>query len=164
MSSFTGALLDLHVILSLLEIPVGVALLFAMFGGRAPRRLTLAFLVLAALTSLTGFPLPPPGFDPARAIGLLSLALTAIAAYAYVVGHVQGAWRAIFVIAAVATLYLDVFVAIVQAFQKLAFLQPLAPTQSEPPFLIAQAICLAVFVAAGALAVTRIRRSAAIAG
>jgi len=52
-------------------------------------------------------------------------------------------------------LYLNVFVAVVQAFQKLSFLQPLAPTQSEPPFLVAQLVVLAMFVALGIAAVKR---------
>jgi len=43
----------------------------------------------------------------------------------------------------------------IQAFQKLPFLQELAPTQSEPPFVVAQAVVLSVFIALGALAVIR---------
>jgi hypothetical protein len=48
-----------------------------------------------------------------------------------------------------AALYLNVFVAVVQAFQKLSLLQPLAPTQSEPPFVVAQVVVLAILVAFG---------------
>jgi len=158
------ALLQIHVVLSLVEIAAGFALLLALFNGRPPAGVTLAFLVLAALTSLTGFPLPPPGFDPARAIGVLSLALTALAAFAYYLGGARGPWRTTFVIAAIATLYLDAFVAIVQAFQKLSFLQPLAPTQSEPPFVAAQVVCLVAFIAFGALAVVRMRRAPVVTG
>jgi hypothetical protein len=35
---------------------------------------------------------------------------------------------------------------IVQSFQKLPFLKPLALTQSEPPFVIAQVIALIAFL------------------
>jgi hypothetical protein len=52
-------------------------------------------------------------------------------------------------------LYLNAFVAVVQAFQKLPSLQPLAPTQSEPPFIVAQLVLLAIFVALGIGAVKR---------
>jgi hypothetical protein len=52
-------------------------------------------------------------------------------------------------------LYLNVFVGVVQAFQKLPLLQSLAPTQSEPPFLIAQIAVLVIFVSLGAIAVVR---------
>ena len=58
-------------------------------------------------------------------------------------------------------LYLNVFVAVVQAFQKLAFLKPLAPTQSEPPFQIAQGVVLVVFILAGIIAVRRFHPAAA---
>jgi hypothetical protein len=71
--------------------------------------------------------------------------------------HLAGAWRPVYVIAAIAALYLNVFVAVVQSFQKLSVLQPLAPTQSEPPFLFAQGAVLALFVLAGVLALMRFR-------
>jgi len=161
MAGFTDNLLTIHVVLSLLEIPAGLALVSALLKGRAPGGFAFVFLILSALTCLTGFPLPPPGLDPARIVGILALALTAAAAFAFYVRRARGAWGPIFVVGAVAALYLDVFVAIVQSFQKLSFLQPLAPTQSEPPFLIAQTVALAIFVALGALAVSRFRRNAA---
>ena len=48
--------------------------------------------------------------------------------------------------------WLNVFVGVVQAFQKLPTRRPLAPTQSEPPFLVAQSAVLVVFVAPGVVA------------
>ena len=54
-------------------------------------------------------------------------------------------------------LYLNVFVGVVQAFQKVSFLQPLAPTQSEPPFAIAQGLVLVIFLALTVLASKRLR-------
>ena len=56
-----------------------------------------------------------------------------------------------------AALYLNVFVGIVQAFQKLSFLEPLAPTQSEPPFLAAQVLALLIFVVLGIAALRKFR-------
>jgi uncharacterized membrane protein SirB2 len=58
-------------------------------------------------------------------------------------------------VCALAALYFNVFVGVVQAFQKLPFLQPLAPTQSEPPFLVAQIAVLVVFVVLGFLSLKR---------
>lgn len=52
-------------------------------------------------------------------------------------------------------LYLNVFVGIVQTFQKVPFFQQLAPTQSEPPFIIAQSVALAIFAFLGYLAVKK---------
>jgi hypothetical protein len=49
----------------------------------------------------------------------------------------------------VVALYFNVFVGVVQAFGKVAFLHAQAPTQSESPFIVAQAIVLVIFVALG---------------
>ena len=56
---------------------------------------------------------------------------------------------------AVAALWLNCFVLVVQSFQKSPELFALAPTQSEPPFFIAQSVVLAAFVWAGWRAVQR---------
>jgi hypothetical protein len=52
---------------------------------------------------------------------------------------------------------LNFVVLIVQSFQKVAPLKALAPTQSEPPFMITQLAALALFVVLGILAVTKFR-------
>jgi uncharacterized membrane protein SirB2 len=75
-----------------------------------------------------------------------------LAIYAF---RLRGAWRWIYVVAAMVALYLDAFVGVIQAFSKLTFLHALAPTQSEPPFLIAQVVVLVIFVALGIMAVRR---------
>ena len=64
------------------------------------------------------------------------------------------------VVTAALALYLNVFVGVVQVFQKLPFLQPLAPTQSEPPFAAAQLGVLAVLALLGYLAVRRFQPDA----
>jgi hypothetical protein len=43
-------------------------------------------------------------------------------------------------------LYFNVFVLVVQLFQKVPVLKSLAPTQSEPPFAVTQVAVLAVFI------------------
>jgi hypothetical protein len=73
--------------------------------------------------------------------------------------HLAGIWRSIYIVGAVAALYFNAFVVVVQSFQKLPFLQPLAPTQSEPPFLIAQIVVLAIFVVLGFLSLKRFHPS-----
>jgi hypothetical protein len=52
----------------------------------------------------------------------------------------------------VLTVYLDAFVAVVQAFLKIPSLHALAPNGSEPPFAIAQGILLVLFIAFGIIA------------
>jgi hypothetical protein len=75
-----------------------------------------------------------------------------------------GVWRVAYAIAATASLYLNSFVGVVQSFQKLAPLQILAPTQTEAPFIAAQLVLLAAFVAIGWLLVARFHPARAIAG
>ena len=94
-------------------------------------------------------------------VGIISLAVLAIALLALYGLHLAGVGRWIYVAAAVLALYLNVFVGVVQAFQKLAFLQPFAPTQTEAPFIVAQVLVLAIFAALGVLAVRSFHPAAA---
>ena len=80
-----------------------------------------------------------------------------IALFALYKEHLVGAWRWIYVIAAVASLYLNVFVLVVQSFVKVSALTALAPTQTEPPFAITQAVVLAIFVLITLISVIKFR-------
>ena len=64
----------------------------------------------------------------------------------------RGWWRLIYIAGALFVLWLNAVVAVIQFFQKFSFLQPLAPTQTEPPFLITQVVLLAVIVLGGIVA------------
>jgi hypothetical protein len=118
---------------------------------------TAVFLVTTILTSVTGFMFPISGLTPAIVFGLISIVILVIALAALYLKHLSGAWRWIYVTTALVALYLNVFVLIVQSFQKLPALQKLAPTQSEPPFLIAQAVALIAFLILGAMAARKFR-------
>jgi hypothetical protein len=144
-----------HVIISLIAIVTGIFVVIAMVGGSNSAAWTALFLLTTILTSVTGFLFPLSGLTPAVIFGILSLVTLAIALFALYGRHLAGAWRWIYVVTAVFALYLNMFVLVVQSFQKLSFLQPLAPTQSEPPFAIAQIVVLVVFVVLGWLAVKR---------
>jgi hypothetical protein len=151
----TAMFVQIHVIVSLIGIASGLVVLYGLLVGKPSGAWTALFLATTILTSLTGFPLPPFGFDPARALGVISIALLAMAVAALYAFRLAGAWRWIYIGTATAALYVNAFVGVIQAFQKVAFLQPLAPTQSEPAFLVAQIAVLVAFVALGALAVIR---------
>jgi hypothetical protein len=149
------AFTKLHVIISLIGIISGLIVVWGMLGNRKLAGWTATFLAFTVLTSVTGFPIPPFGIDPPRVIGIVSLVLLAGAILGYYAFRLQGAWRRIYVVTAVISLYLNVFVFVIQAFQKLAFLQPFAPTQSEPPFVVAQVLVLALFAGLGFLSARR---------
>jgi hypothetical protein len=146
-----------HVAISLIGIVTGFVVLFGLLTGHRFNGWTLLFLASTVLTSVTGFLFPFHGFTPAIGVGILSLILLAIAIFARYGKQPFGAWRWIYVLTAVASLYLNFFVLIVQSFQKIPALRALAPTQSEPPFLISQLVALVFFVVTAILAVVRFR-------
>jgi hypothetical protein len=147
--------LQIHVILSLIGIASGFIVLYGLLNGQPLAAWTAIFLATTILTGVTGFPLAPFGFTPARAVGVILMILLALAVAALYAFRLAGAWRLIYIVTAIMSLYLNVFVGVTQSFQKLSFLQPLAPTQSEPPFLIAQLAVLLIFIVLGVLAVRR---------
>ena len=149
-------MLQFHVVLSLIAMVSGFVMLYGLLTAKPSGSWTMLFLATTALTSITGFALPPFVFDPPRVLGTISLVLLIVAAAALYVFHLAGAWRLTYIGTAVAALYLNVFVGVVQAFQKVPFLASLAPTQSEPPFVIAQLAVLAIFIALGVLASRRL--------
>lgn len=146
-----------HVLISFGAIAAGLWVLFGMIGSVRMNAATVVFLALTTATTVSGFLLPLKGFTPAVGTGIVSLLVLTIAIGARYGARMQGRWRGAYVISAVIALWLNVFVLVAQLFLKVPALLALAPTGSEPPFLIAQTATLAVFVAAGALALRRFR-------
>lgn len=152
-----STLQTVHVLISFGAIAAGLWVLFGMIGSVRMRLATLVFLWITLATTVTGFLLPLKGFTPAVGTGIVSLLVLGVAFWARYGAKLQGGWRGAWVVSAVIALWLNVFVLVAQLFQKVPALLALAPTGSEPPFLIAQVVTLAVFVAAGALAWRRFR-------
>jgi hypothetical protein len=143
----------LHVIISLVAIIAGFIVMVGMLGSQRMPGCTAAFLTLTVLTSLTGFGFPFSNVTPAQVFGVISLVVLLVAILAYYQFRLSGAWRWLYVASAFAALWLNVFVLIVQAFQKVSFFRALAPTQSEPPFLVAQGVALVLIVIVGIQAI-----------
>lgn len=146
-------LTGIHTWLSLIAIATGVLVVAALVRGSIGSGLTAAFLTTAFLTSATGYLFPFNGVLPSHIVGAVALAVLAVAAYALYGVHLAGAWRGIYAGTAVASLYFLVFVGVAQAFAKIPALKASAPTQSEPPFAVAQGVVLLIFVVLGVLAV-----------
>src|SRR5260221_5638089 len=138
-----------HVILSLVGILAGLVVVYGMLGAKQFDTWTALFLATTVLTSVTGFFFPRDKILPSHVVGVISLVVLAIAIYALYSRHLSGSWRWIYVVSAVISLYLNVFVLVVQSFLKLEPLKALAPTQSEPPFVAAQAVVLVLFIGLG---------------
>ena len=114
-----SALVLIHTAISLIAIVAGLVVMFAMLDSNRMPGLTTTFLVLTILTSATGFIIPPlltDKFLPSHAIGILSLILLAIACYALYSQNLAGKWRWIYVVTALASLYLNCFVLVIQSF------------------------------------------------
>jgi hypothetical protein len=146
---------SVHVVISLVGIASGLVVLLGLLAGKRFSASTAVFLATTAATSLTGYGFPFEHLLPSHIVGAISLVVLALAIYARYARHLAGAWRTVYVMGAIIALYLNVFVLVVQSFMKVPVLHDLAPTQSEPPFAIAQLAVLVLFIVLGTLAVRR---------
>jgi hypothetical protein len=144
-----------HTLISLVGIVSGFVVVKGMFAAKRLDGWTAVFLLTTVATSATGFGFPFAILLPSHKIGILSLALLAVAIFARYGRHLAGGWRRTYVIAAVMAFYFNVFVLVVQLFRRVTVLQELAPTQSEPPFAVAQLVVLVLFIWIGIRAVKR---------
>ena len=147
----------IHTLISLVAILTGFVVLFGLFTGNRIDGWTKWFLISAVATTVTGFFFPFHGITPAIKLGIISSVVLVITIYARYAKHLAGAWRWIYVVGASVTLYFNVFVGIVQSFEKIPALKAMAPTQSEPPFKLTQLVVLALFVILTLVAVIRFR-------
>lgn len=141
----TATYTAIHVLISLIGIGSGLVVLYGLLSGKVLNGITAIFLVSTALTSITGFGFPFTHLLPSHVLAVLSLVVLAIAVPARYGFHLAGSWRWVYVVTASLALYFNVFVLIVQSFEKVPALKVLAPTQKESPFLIAQLIVLLGF-------------------
>jgi len=148
-----------HVIISLIGIVSGIIVMFGMLGSNPMPGLTAIFLLFTILTSATGFLFPFNGVTPGDVVGALSLVLLAIACIALYGMKLHGGWRWIYVVTALISLYLNVFVLVIQSFLKIPALTALAPGNppTGPVFAVVQGIVLVFFVVMIIGAVRRFR-------
>jgi len=149
------ALTLVHVVLSLAGIGSGFIVVFGLIAAKRLDSLTALFLASTVATSLTGFLFPFHKLLPSHVVGIVSLVVLGIAILARYARHLTGAWRWIYAVNVVVGLYLNFFVFVAQAFEKVPVLKAMAPTQSEAPFVVAQVVVMALFVVLGILAVKR---------
>ena len=142
----------IHVLISLIGIASGTIMLGGLLGGSRLKAWIDIFLVTTILTSVTGFMFPFERVTPAQIFGVVSLMVLAAAVAARGAFLNSGARRRTFIVSATSALYLNVFVLVVQLFQKIPLLKVLAPTQTEAPFLVTQLAVLCAFIALGVMA------------
>jgi len=147
----------IHTLLSLVAIFTGFAVLFGLLAGNRLDGWTKWFLITAVATTATGFFFPFHGITPGIKLGVISLVVLVVTIYARYAKHLASAWRWIYAVGAVLALYFNVFVAIVQSFEKIPALHAMAPTQTEQPFKLTQLSVLGLFVVLGFVAAIRFR-------
>ena len=152
-----AAYTELHVIISLLGIVSGLIVLASLLTGKLLRIVNALFLITTVLTSAGGYLFPFTHILPSHIIGAISLLILAVAIYTLYGAHLAGGWRRTYVITAMAALYLNCFVLVFQLFLKNPAIHALAPTQSEPPFAIAQITLLILFIVLIIIAVKKFR-------
>src|SRR5436189_4222521 len=145
----------IHTLISLIAIFTGIVVVFGMLAGAQLNGWTKWFLITAVATTVTGFFFPFHGFTPAIGLGIISLPFLALTIYARYPKRLGGAWRRIYAIGAVICLYFNLFVLVVQLFEKMPALHAMAPTQTEPPFKLTQ---LAVLLVSALLAIVAVIR------
>jgi len=147
----------IHTLLSLIAIFTGFVVLFGLFAGKRLDGWTKWFLITAVATTVTGFFFPFHGVTPAIKARDHFVGRAVVTIYARYAKHLAGGWRWIYAVGAVLTLYFNVFVGIVQSFEKIPALNAMAPTQTEQPFKLTQVAVLGLFIVLGFVAAIRFR-------
>ncbi len=144
LSAFT----TLHVAISLIAIVAGLIVMFGMLGPYHSGGLAGIFLLFTILTSVTGFMFHFNGVTPGIVVGIISCVLLAIACVALYGMKVSGAWRGIYAVTGLLSLYLNVFVLVTQSFLKIPPLHEIAPGNppAGPAFAVVQGIALLFFL------------------
>ena len=140
-----------HVIISLIAIVVGLIVMFGLLSSKPMPGLTAIFLIFTILTNATGFLFPFKELLPSYIIAGISLVLLAIACIALYGMKLKGAWRPVYIVTAMISLYFNVFVLVIQSFLKVPALAALAPAVPPAPpggpvFAVVQGLVLVFFV------------------
>jgi hypothetical protein len=149
-----------HVLISLVGIAAGLIAMAGLLTSNPLRGWTALFLITTILTSATGFLFPFTTLLPSHIVGIISLLLLAVAVFSLYGGHLSGIWRPAYVVTAMLSLYLNVFVLVIQSFLKVPALKALAPTQTELPFVVVQGATLVFFAGVTWLAARRFHPAA----
>jgi len=148
MSTFTL----IHVAISLIGILAGLVVVYGFVAGLRLPAWNAIFLGFTILTSVTGFFFPFHGITPAIVVGIISLVVLAVAVLAW-----NKKWTKTYIVTAIIAQFFNVFVLIVQSFEKIAPLHELAPKGTEPITSVAKVLALVLFVVLAWVAIRRRR-------
>lgn len=168
-----GAFTLVHVFITLVAIASGFVVVFGLIGSHRLPKTTAIFWLMTVLTTVTGFmfflsPTQAKILTPAAATGIVATIVLIPGLIALYARHLSGNWRWIYVVSAVISLYLNVFVLIVQSFGKLKIINPSAsfdppfgppfPPPTDFHFAVVQGVTLVIFVMLGIVATIKFKR------
>ena len=153
-----AAFTQLHTIISLIAIATGLIAVVAFTRGSWLGSIMHTFVWTTVATTVTGFLFPFNGFTPAIGTGIVSSLVLVVLLFALYQMKLRGGALTVFAVAAAVSLYLNLFVLVVQSFLKIPALHALAPLGKEPPFAAAQGAVLLASIALGYLSVKAARR------
>ena len=154
LSTFTA----IHTLLSLVALGAGVPVILGLIGGRVAPLWTGLFFFTAIATSATGFGFPFNGVIlPSHILGVIALVVLAVVLAARYAFRLSGAWRRIYAIGMVASVYFLIVATIAQIYLKIPPLQAFAGTTVE---ILTQVAGLACFIALGIAAARGFGRDA----
>ncbi|MDB5735879.1 MAG: hypothetical protein JWP16_1187 [Alphaproteobacteria bacterium] len=142
-----------HTAITLIAIFSGLVVVAQMLKSSYRGGWTGVFLATTLLTSVTGFVFfhPPHPPTPAQSVGVVALLVLAVTLVALYLKHLAGVWRPIYIVGALISLWLNVFVGIIQSLQKIP--SPFQFAEGAPPggpvFAALQTIALIAFLVAG---------------
>jgi hypothetical protein len=149
---------QLHTIISLIAIATGLIAMVAFARGSWLGAIMQIFVWTTVATTVTGFLFPFNGFTPAIGTGIVSSVVLVVLLFALYQSKLQGGARTVFAVTATISLYLNLFVLVVQSFLKIPALHALAPLGTEPPFAAAQGVVLVASIVLGYFSVKAARR------
>jgi hypothetical protein len=143
--------------LELIAIGAGAMALFDLLTGILLNKWTVLFLKCSLAISVTALLVPFSHFTLTQEVSMLSVYLAGVAVWAWHKFHLTGVWRSIFALSTTLVLYLNIVVAITQAFKQISLFNPLNPTQADPPFIATQSVVLVIFLVLGIIAIKRFK-------
>lgn len=158
-----------HTFITFVAIGTGFVVVFGMIGSHRLPKTSGVFWLFTVLTTVTGFlfflsPLQAKVLTPAAATGIVATIFFVAGLIALYAKDLIGKWRWIYTLSAVISLYLNVFVLIVQTFQKVKLVNPAAPMVGPPfapptdfYFAVAQGTALVLFIMLGIITTLKFR-------
>jgi hypothetical protein len=146
-----------YALCDLISIGAGTIVLFGLLTGELLDKWTVLFLRCTLATSVTGLLFPLHGFTFVQRCSMLTVYVSGIAILAWRKFHLSGVWCSMFALTITVVLYLNVAVAIHQAFAQISRFTEFTPVQPELISQPLQLLVIFVFAVIGIVAVKRFK-------